>query len=291
MNSWIGKINLTRLKQVLWNLFLISLGSVLCAVAVNGILIPQKFLSAGFTGLALAIHYLVPYLPVSYLYLLLNIPLFILGRKYVGHRFFLYSIVGVVIYSLALKWILFIPGIQDKILSALLAGIIMGTGAGVILRSLGSAGGLDILSVIVRQHFSIRLGTTSLAFNGIILTGAAFLISLDGALYTLIYVYVTSYMLNLVVTGLSQRKAAFIISSQWKNISQAIMKDLNRGITHIRGEGGFTSQEEMILYTVITFQELSRLKRIIHQADPNAFVVVTETLEVMGKRIGNQPHW
>ena len=83
MNSWIGKINLTRLKQVLWNLFLISLGSVLCAVAVNGILIPQKFLSAGFTGLALAIHYLVPYLPVSYLYLLLNIPLFILGRKYV----------------------------------------------------------------------------------------------------------------------------------------------------------------------------------------------------------------
>ena len=143
----------------------------------------------------------------------------------------------------------------------------------------------------MRQRFSIRLGTTNLAFNTIILTGAAFLISLDGALYTLIYVYVTSYMLNLVVTGLSQRKAAFIISSQWKNISQAIMRDLNRGITHIRGEGGFTGQEEVILYTVITFQELSRLKRIIHQADPNAFVVVTETLEVMGKRIGNQPHW
>jgi uncharacterized membrane-anchored protein YitT (DUF2179 family) len=291
MNRWYGKIKLTWLKQVLWNLFLISLGSVLCAIAVNGILIPQKFLSAGFTGLALGLHYLVPHLPVSWLYLLLNIPLFILGRKHVGHRFFLYSIAGVVVYSLALKWILFIPGIHDKILSALLAGIIMGTGAGLILRSLGSGGGLDILSVIMRQRFSIRLGTTSLAFNTIILTGAAFLISLDGALYTLIYVYVTSYMLNLVVTGLSQRKAVFIISSQWENISRRIIRDLNRGVTHLRGEGGFTGQEEMILYTVIAFQELSRLKRIIRQADPNAFVVVTETLEVMGKRIGNQPHW
>jgi uncharacterized membrane-anchored protein YitT (DUF2179 family) len=291
MNRWHEKIKLPWLKQVLWNLLLISLGSVLCAISVNGILIPQKFLSAGFTGLALGIHYLVPALPVSWLYLLLNVPLFILGRKYVGKRFFLYSIAGVVIYSLALKWILFIPGIQDKILSALLAGIIMGTGAGVILRSLGSAGGLDILSVIMRQRFSVRLGTTNLAFNGIILTGAAFLISLDGALYTLIYVYVNSYMLNLVITGLSQRKAVFIISSQWKSISQGIIRELNRGVTHIRGEGGFTGQEEMILYTVITFQELSRLKRIIHQEDPKAFVVVTETLEVMGKRIGNQPHW
>ena len=291
MNNRYGKSIMTWLKQVGGNLFLIALGSVLCAVAVNGILIPQKFLSAGFTGLALGIHYLVPVLPVSWLYLALNIPLFILGRKYVGRRFFLYSIVGVVIYSLALKWVLFIPGIQDKILSALMAGIIMGTGSGVILRSLGSAGGLDILSVIMRQRFSIRLGTTNLAFNAIILTGAAFLISLDGALYTLIYVYVSSYMLNLVVTGLSQRKAVFIISSHWANISQGIIRDLNRGVTHIRGEGGFTGQEEMILYTVITFQELSRLKRIIRQADPNAFVVVTETLEVMGKRIGNQPHW
>ena len=291
MNNRYGKSIMTWLKQVGGNLFLIALGSVLCAVAVNGILIPQKFLSAGFTGLALGIHYLVPVLPVSWLYLALNIPLFILGRKYVGRRFFLYSIAGVVIYSLALKWVLFIPGIQDKILSALMAGIIMGTGSGVILRSLGSAGGLDILSVIMRQRFSIRLGTTNLAFNAIILTGAAFLISLDGALYTLIYVYVSSYMLNLVVTGLSQRKAVFIISSHWANISQGIIRYLNRGVTHIRGEGGFTGQEEMILYTVITFQELSRLKRIIRQADPNAFVVVTETLEVMGKRIGNQPHW
>jgi uncharacterized membrane-anchored protein YitT (DUF2179 family) len=103
--------------------------------------------------------------------------------------------------------------------------------------------------------------------------------------------YVTSHIINLVVTGLSQRKAVYIISSCWKEISQRIMEEVNRGVTVIKGEGGFSGKQQQILYTVITFRELSRLKQMIHLIDPGAFVVVTDTLEVMGQRIGNQPHW
>jgi len=196
-----------------------------------------------------------------------------------------------IIFSCALKWVNATLQVQDQILSALLAGIISGVGAGVILRSVGSAGGLDILSVIVFQRFSVRLGTTSLAFNSLLLAAAAMLLSLERALYTLVYIHVNSYMLNLVVTGLSQRKAVFIISSCWQEISQEIFEKLNRGLTVIKGQGGYSGQEEQILYTVITFRELPRLKGIIRRLDPKAFVVVTETLEVMGQRIGNQPHW
>jgi uncharacterized membrane-anchored protein YitT (DUF2179 family) len=98
-------------------------------------------------------------------------------------------------------------------------------------------------------------------------------------------------MLNLVVTGLNQRKAVYIISPQWKEISQEIMKELQRGVTILKGEGAYTGRDQHVLYTVITFRELSRLKGLIRRMDPDAFVVVSETLEVMGHRIGNQPHW
>ncbi|MGD2125526.1 MAG: YitT family protein [Desulfobacteraceae bacterium] len=280
-----------HLPQVLWNLGLIALGSALCTVGINGILIPRQFLSGGVTGLALIIHYLYPVFGLGWIYFFLNIPIFLFGWRFVGRRFFLYSIAGAIIFSGALTVIHVDLPVYDPVLSALLAGIIIGVGSGIILKSLGSAGGADILSVILLRLFSIRLGSTILAFNAMILTAAAIIFSLEQALYTLIYLYVTSYMVNLVVTGLSQRKAVYIISPHWKEISQMIMEDIKRGVTVIRGQGGFTGQEQQILYTVVTFRELSRLKRLIRAVDSDAFVVVSDTLEVMGTRIGNQPHW
>lgn len=279
------------LGRVLWNLGLITLGSVLCAVAVSGILIPHRFVSGGVTGLALVIHYLLPSAPVSWLYFLLNIPLFAIGWIFVGRRFFFYSIAGMVIFSGALQWVQIPLAVQDPFLSALLAGIISGAGSGVILKSVGSAGGTDILSVILLKRFSVRVGTTVLAFNTGVLIAASIFSSLESALYTLIYLYVSSHILNLVVTGLSQRKAVFIISSRSEEIRGEILRQIRRGVTIIRGQGGYSGREEQILYTVITFREVSRLKRMIRRIDPVAFVVVTDTLEVMGHRIGNQPHW
>jgi uncharacterized membrane-anchored protein YitT (DUF2179 family) len=287
--SWRSTLGST--KQVLWNLVLIAVGSMLCAVGINGILIPQQFLSGGVTGVAIAIRYLVPSLPIAMLYFILNIPIYALGWMYVGRRFFLYSIAGLLIFSGALTYSNILLPVHDKILSAILAGIIIGVGSGIILRSLGSAGGLDILSIILMKRFSIRLGSSVLAFNALVLGVGVVLFSLEMALYTLVYLYVNSSMINLVVTGLSQRKAVHIISPKWETITQEINEKIQRGVTIMRGQGGHTSQEHRILYTVITFRELTRLKQLISAVDPNAFVVVTDTLEVMGQRIGNQPHW
>lgn len=287
--SWKSTMQTTRL--VLWNLTLITFGSVLCAVAINGILIPRRFVSGGLVGLALLIRYLLSFPSVGWIYFLFNIPLFLLGWMYVGRRFFVYSIAGLFIFSLSLAWIKVSVPVHDMLLSSLLAGIITGTGSGIILRSLGSAGGLDILSIILMRRFSIRLGSTILTFNALILAAAAIFLSLEKALYTLVFLYISSSMINLVVTGLSQRKAVLIISHQWEKISSEIREKLQRGVTIIAGRGGYSGQEAQILYSVVTFQELSRLKQLIKSIDPGAFVVVTGTLEVMGHRIGNQPHW
>jgi len=277
--------------EILWNLLLITLGSILCAVAINGILVPRQFLAGGFTGLSLLLHYLLPALPVGAAYFIFNIPVFILGWMFVGRRFFFYSLTGMVIYSLVVMLPFPAIDIHDMILSALTAGIATGIGSGIVLRSLGSAGGMDILAIILFKKFSIRIGTVNLVFNIVLLFAAAFRIPLEMVLYTLIYIYVTSYMVNLVVTGFSQRKAVMIISREWRAIADEIMNRMNRGVTVVQGEGGYSGQPMRILYSVITFPELSRFKNLVHQKDPDAFVVITETLEVMGKGIGNQPHW
>lgn len=278
-------------RELLRNIGLITLGSTICALAINGILIPHRFVSGGVTGLALVIHYLVPSLPVSGLYFAINLPLFAMGWKFVGRRFFLFSVAGMVVFSASLQWVSIPIAIHDPVPSALLAGIMSGLGSGIILRSVGSAGGTDILAVTLLNRFSIRLGTTTLAFNAGVLVLAAMSSSLEPVLYTLIYMYVTSHVMNLVATGLSQRKAVLIISSQWNEIAQRVLEQVRRGVTILRGQGAFSGQEEQVLYTVITFRDLARTKRIIRQVDPGAFVVVTDTLEVMGHRIGNQPHW
>jgi uncharacterized membrane-anchored protein YitT (DUF2179 family) len=281
----------TALKDVGWNIGLMCAGSVLIGVGINGILIPHRFVSGGVTGLSLLLHYLVPSLSVALIYVVANVPLFLSGWFFVSRRFFLYSIVGTLLFSSAVAWVDVTVPVHDKLLAAILAGIIMGAGSGIILKSLGSAGGTDILSVILLQRFSVRLGTTRLTFNISVLAGSALLFSLEDALYTLIYLYVSARIVDLVITGLSQRKAIFIISPQWEEISRCILSEIHRGVTILRGQGGYSQHEQKILYTVMTFRELATLKAIVRRNDPAAFVVVTDTTEVMGHRIGNQPHW
>lgn len=277
--------------QVLWNLALIILGSSLCATAINGILVPQHFVTGGITGLGLIIHKLFPSVNLGLTFILLNIPLFILAWMTVGRRFFFYSIAGVLALSSAVVLIKVSIPLDDKILSAIFAGVIIGTGAGITLKSFGSQGGMDILSVMLLRRFSISIGSTVLITNGIVMLLVTVFYSLEATLYSLLVVYVNAKVINLVVTGLSQRKAVFIISSKWQKISKELLKDIKRGVTVIRGEGGYSGTEEHILYTVITFRELGPLKKLVQKHDPDAFLVVSDTLEVMNYRIGNQPHW
>jgi uncharacterized membrane-anchored protein YitT (DUF2179 family) len=277
--------------RLIRNLLLITVGCVICAIAINGILIPQHFATSGITGIALIIHKKFPAVNIGIIYFLCNVPLFAFAWMAVGRRFFFYSLAGMAILSLSVVFVHVPIHLDDKILNALMAGLISGAGVGITLRSSGSQGGIDILSVMLLKRFSIGIGNTILAVNCLVLVLVALAYSLEALLYTLIVIYVSSKVATIVITGLSQRKAVIIISPASDTISREILKDIRRGVTIIRGEGGFTGQEEKILYTVVTIREIGPLKRLVQRIDPGAFVVISPTQEVMNYRIGNQPHW
>ena len=278
-------------KQIISDFFLIISGCVLCAIAINGILIPQHFATSGITGIALVIHKMLPGVNIGVIYFLCNVPLFALAWMAVGRRFFFYSLVGMAALSLSVAFIQIPIHLEDKVLNALWAGLISGAGVGISLRSSGSQGGIDILSVMLLKRFSIGIGNTILAVNIIVLLLVALAFSLEALLYTLIVIYVSTKVASIVITGFSQRKAVMIISPAWQKISQEILKDIRRGVTVIKGEGGYSGREENILYTVVTIREVGSLKRLVQRIDPDAFVVISSTQEVMNYRIGNQPHW
>jgi len=281
----------TTPRKLLIDLLHIFLGCALCAEAVNAILVPKHFATSGITGLCLIIHKAAPFTNIGWLYFFVNIPLFLLAWKYVGRRFFVYSLVGVLSFTVLVNFIHIPLDVNDNILSALLAGLIFGAGTGIALLSPGSQGGLDILSVMLLRRFSITLGNTVLTVNLIVLIMVAAFYSIDALLYTLVVIYVSSKITNIVVTGLSQRKAIIIISPHWEAISSEILKNIRRGVTVIEGKGGFSGQEEHILYTVVPLMEIGQVKNLIRQIDPDAFVVISSTLEVINNRLGNQPHW
>lgn len=277
--------------RVILNLVLMIAGNLCAAVAVNGILVPQGLLSGGFTGMSILLYYLPPHLPVGLWYLILNIPIFALGWRLVGRRFFYWSLVGMGMLTLALEVVKVPVILVDPLAGALLAGILFGAGGGLVLRSQGSAGGLDILSVILIQRFSVRLGTTLLAFNVLVLGLGALLFPLTKIMYTLAMIFVAAQVTNLVFNGLSQRKAVTIVSRHWAELAQAIVADSRAGATLVPAKGAFSGQDEPMIYTVVNLRELGRLKALVNSLDPEAFMVVSDTLEVSGQRIGRATPW
>lgn len=281
----------TSWGRLLLDLIMLGVGGVIFALGVNSLLVPRHFAIGGVAGLALIINNFCPALNLGLLYLLINLPLFVTAWMVVGRRFFFYSLIGTAVLSLAVARVHWQITLEDRLLAAILAGGLCGAGAGISLCSSGSQGGLDILSVVLLKRFSINIGSTVLAVNTAVLLLVALFYSLEAVLYTLVALYVSARMIALIVTGLRQRKAVFIISPHWPEISREILQDNQRGATILEGRGGFTGKGEQIIYTVVSIAELGELKRLVLRHDPHAFVVVSDTQEVINQRIGNQPPW
>jgi uncharacterized membrane-anchored protein YitT (DUF2179 family) len=270
---------------------LLSLGSALCAFVVNALLVPHGFLGRGFTGAALILYYRYPVLPIGVLYLLMNVPVFALGWRFVGLRFVFYSLWGMAIYSTMLHFVTLPLEIDDKMLSAVIAGGISGTGLAVILRSYGSIGGAEILCVILHKVFSITLGAGSLLINAAVLAVAALLFPIENVFYTLVYVAITAQATNMVFHGLAKRQAALIISENWQEILHELTSTHRVGVTRINGQGGYQGGERTILYSVINRKNVSSLKKLVLEKDPHAFIALMAAEDVTGVEVGNQPHW
>jgi uncharacterized membrane-anchored protein YitT (DUF2179 family) len=265
-------------------LFAILVGAAISGWAIDAVVIPQHFLSGGVSGISLLFYYLFGHPPVGLTILLLNIPIFILGWREVSFRFVFFSLIGMLGLSGAVTVFsgMTFP-LHDNLLSALFAGILIGIGSGITFRAGGSQGGVDIISIFLNRRFSIRIGQTAFAINIVILIAAAVVIDLERALYTMVMMFVSSSIINRIQAGFNQRKTVMIISSSSRTIAQKILTDLGRGVTILKGEGGFSGAPRNVVYSVTTMIELGRLKALVWEIDPNAFIVVNDTVEVIGK--------
>jgi uncharacterized membrane-anchored protein YitT (DUF2179 family) len=276
-------------KPVLVNIGLIGAGSIIFVIGMNGVLVPSKLLSGGTVGLAMILHYLFHSLDIGLGYFLLNIPLVLLGWFNISRRFMLYTLFGMGFFSLAAA-IIKPPAValSDPLLSALFAGVICGAGAGLILRSLGSAGGLDIVAIYLNQKFGLQPGSIIFFVNATVLLIGARLFGLEIALYSIVYVYTSSRIIDSVLVGFNRRKSMFIISDRSHEIVKEVYSRVNRGVTFLKAQGGFTGSEKDVIFTVTTLSEVPKMKNLIFETDPEAFVVINDTLEVLGKRHGSR---
>jgi uncharacterized membrane-anchored protein YitT (DUF2179 family) len=274
-------------KSIAVNMGLIAMGSIIYSVGMNSILVPQGFLNGGIVGIALLVHYLVPSLGVGVVYFLLNIPLAVLGWLHISRRFMMYSIFGICFFSFTAVVVnLRSFHINDPILAALMAGVICGSGGGIILRSLGSAGGLDIMSVFLNKKFGLRIGSIFFASNALVLLAGAYFCDLERALYSIIFLFTSGKVMDAIITGFNRRKSLLVISDHAEAIAGNILQSKGRGVTFLNGEGAFTKREKKVIFTITSLTELPKMKELILSADPEAFIVVNDTLEVLGKRHG-----
>ncbi len=268
-----------------WNITLMmGLGCSLVSAIVNGILVPQNFFAGGATGLALLIYAFSPQFSLGMLYTLINIPIFIIGYREFSLRYIVISTLGMVIYSVTLEWVQVPIDTKDPLLAAILGGVLSGVGSGLYLRVGGSLGGMDILGTVLKKRFAIPIGTTFNLVNFLIIVTNAVLYNLDIALYTGIYMYVFSWTMQRVLTGFSQRKSVFIITEKPEEVLEGAIRKIDRGATFFLAEGAHSHLPKRVIYTVINLLELGRLKQYLFETDPNAFVVVNDTAEVIGTR-------
>ncbi|HET6346921.1 MAG TPA: YitT family protein, partial [Myxococcota bacterium] len=173
----------------------------------------------------------------------------------------------------------------DPLMAAIIAGVLSGTGVGLYLRYGGSAGGMDIVAAVLRRKVGIPMGTTFISVNFLnVVAGGLISRSLDIAFYTFIAMFVHSRMVERMQAGFSARKACFIVTSQADAIAEQIIRTLNRGVTFLHGSGGMSQQPTRVVYTVINMIELARLKEIIFNLDPAAFISINNASEVIGNR-------
>ncbi|MEJ2657947.1 MAG: YitT family protein, partial [Desulfobacterales bacterium] len=262
---------------------------IVFVTGMNSILIPNKILGAGVSGVAIIIHYLFTSADVGITYFLLNIPLMVVGWFNISKRFMLYTIFGMAFFSLTAVILKTPPVVlKDPILVAVFGGIVCGAGGGIVLRSLGSAGGVDILAIYANKQFGLRPGLASFFVNAVVIVTGAYFFGLQIALYSLIYVFTSSKTLDAVLTGFNQRLSTTIISDKHKEIAEEIFKQVNRGVTFLQAKGAYTGIPKEVIFTITTLTELPKLKNVIFSIDPKAFVVVNSTLEVIGTRHGTR---
>ncbi|MDR2606662.1 MAG: YitT family protein [Oscillospiraceae bacterium] len=268
------------------NYFKLILGSAIYSVGFSFLLYPAKLVSGGITGISMIISLLTGVIPVGVQVIIYNVPIFIIGFKRLGLKFMADSLIGMVLTSV------FIDLLQphafvltaDPLLSAVMGGVIDGIGIGIVFSVGATTGGTDIVARFVRRSRpDFNIGQIQVALN--IAVVVAYVVSFgdyERAMYSVIAMFASSYVIDTVLYGFNYGKLVYIISDRYDLIGKKITEQLERGVTILHGAGAYSGVEKTILMVAIKRRQIIDIRKIVAKIDPMAFVIVTETKEVIG---------
>ena len=272
------------MKKFIIQLIETIIGSFIMAAAVSLFLLPNELSSGGFSGIATVTYYLFN-IPMGITILALNIPLFLLSTLKIGKEFLGKSIIGTVSLSIFIDILdKFEPLTQDKILACVYGGILTGIGTALILRANSSTGGSDLASIMIKEYKPMfRTGNLITIIDFIIIfLNVIFLEKIEIGLYSAIAIYLMGKVIDILFEGIYFTKLLFIISDKNEEISKFIENEVKRGVTGIYGKGMYTNKEKLILMCAIGRNNLAEIKTKIKQIDPKAFLIITNSREVLG---------
>lgn len=275
-------------RQELPMLALTTFGTVIVAFGIMSLTIPYRFPDSGISGIAVLSSYAFGISP-AWVVGIANLVLLAWGIRELSPRFIGWTIYGVLLLTILLKLFEGIPypHLDERLLVAILAGVVKGLGGGLVLRSGSSLGGTDIIVVVLRKRYGVEVGKFTFYINLAILGASVFIVGLEGAIYGLVSIFSNGLVTDNVLRSFDRRRQVFVISNTPDETAGFITEELHRGVTILRGEGGYTHQERPALLCVLTPRQTMDLKRYLSINDPRAFMIVSDASEVLGRGFKN----
>ncbi|MFC4599980.1 YitT family protein [Cohnella hongkongensis] len=260
--------------------FLMIIGAAAVGFGFQMLLIPEKLLSSGVSGVAMVIGYLTGW-NIGWLYFALNAPILFWGYRILGKRFIALSIVTVAATSFFLQTIPIVKLTDDRLLASVFGGVLVGLGTTLSLRFGGSSGGFDIIATIISRYRNLPVGLLIVGLNAFVVAALGFLQhDWNAALYSMLSIYLTGKVIDAGYTP-HHKVTAFIVTNRTQELASRLLK-MPRGVTIVKTRGAFTSEERDMLMTVTTRFELAELRKMIKEIDAKAFVNVVQTVDVIG---------
>jgi uncharacterized membrane-anchored protein YitT (DUF2179 family) len=268
---------------------LVTAGALVQAVGLRLFLVPAELASGGISGISQIINKFTGW-PIGLMVFLGNVPLFLIGWRMLGGRgFAVRTLVAVAVYSFfseAVLWLSFFPqnGLTDDlVLNSLYGAAVSGIGYGLVYRGQGTSGGSDILARILNRWRGISMTQSYLMTDAVVILSAGFVFGWEKALYAIITLYVSGLVVDSTLEGAGTVRTAMIVTNRMEAIYDRILHDMARGVTLLHGTGAYTMDPRPVMYCVITRSEVQQLKTIVHEADPEAFMVIGVAHEALGE--------
>jgi len=273
--------------QSLRDYSLIAAGALLQALAIRLFLVPSNLVNGGISGLSQIINYYTGW-PIGLMILIGNVPLFLAGWRYLGGRRFAlrtaFAVVSISFFTDTLVFFLPQEGLtHDLVLNTLYGGVVSGIGFGLVYRGQGTSGGSDILARVLNHWRGISISQSYMWTDSLIMFLAGLAFSWENALYALVMLYISGIVAEATTEGSNVVRTALIVTTKPEEVTDIVLREMERGLTVMPARGGYTGEERTVLYCVISRSEVAQIKAVVRDADPKAFMVIGQAHEALGE--------